>query len=124
MFREQFLPTPSELIGIRNFIVKIYVKAWFSIHNSSKLNFLKSFIEYSVNRAISKGTREKFASHLWYLNKELIGWSFFDKNVLISEKQKIVKSFKESTVDIDSQCTQDAYKRGRVDLKCHNWMQI
>lgn len=35
----------------------------------------------------------------------------------------MVKAFKESTVDTDSQDTQDAYKKVKVDFKCHNWMK-
>lgn len=104
MFRDQFEMTFQELTGIRDFCVflaRVYVKAWTmaslaAAAPANDLSLLQDLLDYkSINPKISQRTFEKLAAHLWYLNEENVGFSFFDENLDISIKQKMAKCLKD-----------------------------
>lgn len=79
-------------------IVRLYIKVWFECvsainepHND--LQFLKDLKLYeSINRSISKEAFAKFTHHLWYLSEETVGFAFFDDNIPIGVKEKMVEA--------------------------------
>nr|XP_018915786.1 PREDICTED: uncharacterized protein LOC109043141 [Bemisia tabaci] len=101
LFRDNFQLTRNEKINLRDiciFIVKLYLKKWFSAPLSTKapavdLNYVKQLIEYrKVDAAISEAVLSKVLNHLWYLSPENCGLAFFDDDNSPSEKIKMVKA--------------------------------
>ena len=101
LFRDNFQLTRNEKINLRDiciFIVKLYLKKWFSAPLSTKapavdLNYVKQLIEYrKVDAAISEAVLSKVLNHLWYLSPENCGLAFFDDDISPSEKIKMVKA--------------------------------
>lgn len=106
LFRGQFNLTKRELNSIRDvaiFVVKIYIKVWYGCTNSIEspnqdLHFLRAANEYSkIDKEISAAVMEKIKNHLWYLTPETVGLAFFDPNVSIETKQKMVCRLKAKT---------------------------
>lgn len=102
LFRKQFL-TKSEVITLRGiciFIVRLYVKFWFGCSNAIEapnqdLQFIKDAITYAeIDHDISTAIIDKFKNHLWYLSDEAVGFAFFDENVTIEVKRKMVERLK------------------------------
>lgn len=99
LFRDQFHMTKKELNGIRSvclFIVRIYVKAWFGCTKAIEapnqdLNLIKNIIAYP-EQDIAFALLQKVSDHLWYLSEEAVGLSFFDNNVSVDIKKKMVKA--------------------------------
>lgn len=103
MSKEQFHINQNEISRLQKeclFIVKIYLKGWFSCPNAVKaqnqdLNFSKDLIKFKdIDSKISHVTSQKFAKHLWYLSKELTAFAFFDNSVSIDIKLKMIESLK------------------------------
>lgn len=100
LFREQFNLTPSEFNGLRNvciFLVRLYIQAWFGSSNAIEapnqdFEFIKSSVAYAeTNPRISAELLKKMENHLWYLSEETIALAFFDSNVSIEVKKKMVQ---------------------------------
>lgn len=96
IFRDQFSLTQREEMSITSIciiIVRLYVKAWFSVPLASNapyqdLNFLKDLIKYqSVDKYISEVAVKKMCGHLWYLSPETTVLSLFDLNVLTQKER-------------------------------------
>lgn len=101
VFRDQFAVTRRELSGLRDiciFLVKIYIKSWFGCTNAIKapnqdIVFLKKAVDYSdIDSTISNAIINKLKNHVWYLAEETIALAFFDSDVCLEEKKKMVMS--------------------------------
>lgn len=59
------------------------------------LNFLRESFEYeNVNKVISAALVEKIKNHLWYLTPQTVALAFFDPQVSLEVKRKMVKQLK------------------------------
>jgi hypothetical protein len=82
------------------FIISIYIEKWFRSHVAIEapyqdILFIQSLINYeNINKKISNIALKKFCSHLWYLNPEAMAFSFFDSNIPLLMKIKMVYSLK------------------------------
>lgn len=104
LYRDYFKPfTPREQKCIRDislFVVKLYIKFWFKCTNAIEapnqdLNFLHEAFAYEENdKDISKALVDKLKNHLWYLSPEKVALSFFDPNVSLEVKRKMVNQLK------------------------------
>lgn len=57
------------------------------------LALVKNIVAYSQScKTVSDIASKAFRNHLWYLSEENVAFSFFDKNVEISEKVKMVQN--------------------------------
>lgn len=99
LFREQFALTVQESNGLRDiciFLVRLYVKAWFTCTNAIRapnqdLNFLKDSSAYtSTDPKVAKAVLFKWKNHLWYLAPETVALAFFDSDVSLEEKRNMV----------------------------------
>lgn len=97
----------SSLSDICIFIVKIYIKAWFTAPLAIKapyhdLEFLKKLIEYkNVNPVISDNSVNKMLNHLWYLSTANVALAFFDDNVSNQVKKEMVRPLTDTEVPDD-----------------------
>lgn len=114
LFRDQFHLTPRELKGLAGiciFLVRLYIKAWFSCTNAISapnldFNFIKNVIAYaSIDPKVSEAVLKKIRNHCWYLSKELIAFSFFDTEVSNEEKRKMIErlQYSEPVVKLESE---------------------
>lgn len=104
LFRNHFKPlTKRELNCIRDicvFVVKIYIKAWFGCTNAIQspnqdLNLLRDTFDYAkTDKIVSDAVIDKLKNHLWYLTPQTVGLAFFDSNVSLEVKKKIVDHLK------------------------------
>ncbi|CAH0562819.1 unnamed protein product [Brassicogethes aeneus] len=108
MFRDQFKLTKNELKAITEicvFVVTIYVRCWFQapVATSAPRNdlwLLKNLKKFeNINKAMSKKALTKFLGHLWYLSEELVALAFFDEEVSLEIKQKMVIALNEEGPD-------------------------
>lgn len=82
------------------FIVKLYIQQWFECTNALKapnqdLNFLRKAVEYkNIDKVVSEAVCNKMQNHLWYLMPETVALDFFDSNVSIETKKKMVNRLK------------------------------
>lgn len=99
LFREQIQLTANEkkaLSEICLFIVIIYVRAWFTAPHAPQapnhdLQFLKKLYGYRlIDPKVSEVTLKKMRNHLWYLNAEIAAMSFFDEELPIDVKRKMI----------------------------------
>ncbi|CAH2101754.1 unnamed protein product [Euphydryas editha] len=78
------------------FAVTIYVKCWFQtpVATSAPKNdlwLLKNLKNFeNTNKTMSKKALTKFLGQLWYLSKELVALAFFDDEISLESKQKMV----------------------------------
>lgn len=95
MFKSQFRMRADEVSKLRRiclFIVKIYIKGWFSCPSAIRapnqdLNFLQDLIKFkNIDKKISDVNSKKFANHLWYLSEEIASLGFFDDSVSLEVK--------------------------------------
>jgi hypothetical protein len=95
IFRRQFKMSKEEESSVRAisvFIVKFYCKAWFNAPKAhlapqQDIGILHSLLEYKkCDNDIAEIALTKFLNHLWYLNANLVGLSFFDPTVTDEEK--------------------------------------
>ena len=82
LFRSQFPLTARELSSLghfNTFILKIYLKAWFTCTSASSapqndLQLLYDLESYnSTHEAAAKAAIKSFSGHLWYLSEILVG---------------------------------------------------
>ena len=101
LYREDFCLSADEKIGVRDvciFLVRIYIKFWFSATNAIEaprldLECLKSFYAYrNINSDISEIGLKKFSNHLWYLSPENSALAFFDDHVSQETKKRMVQA--------------------------------
>lgn len=95
--------TTKELNRIREFsifVVKLYIKPWFGCTNAIKsanqdLNFVRDAIKFAeTDQVVSRAVIEKFQNHFWYLTPQTVGMAFFDEDVSIEIKRKMVNRLK------------------------------
>lgn len=101
LFRDQFSLTKTESNGLRDiciFLVKLYIKVWFTSTNAidaplQDLTFVQDAIKYlEINPDIAAATLKKISNHLWYISEETVALAFFDPNVSLEEKRKMVEN--------------------------------
>lgn len=101
LFRDQFKLTAREHNAMRDisiFVVKLYIKVWYRCTNAvgcanQDLIFLREAYEFSkIDKAMSDAVIDKMTNHLWYLTPDTVGLAFFDPNVSLDIKRKMVKS--------------------------------
>jgi len=102
------------------FAVILYLKAWFMAplaasaprHDLSLLQDLYKYRQH--NEAISKAACKKLEHHLWYLSEELVGLSFFDSEVPVTVKRKMVQALR--SLEANGQCAEPK----RITLTANN----
>lgn len=99
LFRDHFRMTPKEVKCMRDisiFVVKLYIKAWYGCTDAIKspnqdLNFIRQAFQYKeIDKVVSDSVINKMKNHLWYLSEELVALAFFDSNISIDIKRKMV----------------------------------
>ena len=99
LFRNEFDVSKGNLSALRQiciFIVKIYIKFWFVCDQPEKaprndLNFLKDCHDFkSINKSVSQTALKKILNHLWYFNPQNVAMAFFDSDVSIDEKRRMI----------------------------------
>lgn len=111
LFRNEFSLSQRELDGLRDiciFIVRLYVKNWFSSTvptnaPNQDLNLLKDLYYYKdIDKDISNATMKKICGHLWYLTEEAVALSFFDKNIPINDKKLMVECLEKESIGVNN----------------------
>lgn len=88
----------KEIKEICIFSVIVYVKYWFQAPSgcsapNNDLQLLKDLKTFeNINQLMSKVAIRKFLGHLWYLSKELVAFAFFNDEVSVETKRKIVNA--------------------------------
>lgn len=88
----------SSFFDLCQFIVFIYIEAWFTSTLPIKapnndLQLIKKLEKYqNIDNVISNLTLNKIKLHLWYLSPECSALSFFDNNISVEVKKKMVKA--------------------------------
>ncbi|CAH0392261.1 unnamed protein product [Bemisia tabaci] len=104
LFTGQFELSESELKGICDvcvFIVKVYTKTRFTSTRSVKapqhdIEFLQILSNYrKIDPVISVATLSNLTSHLWYPIPEAAAFSFFDRDISVECKRKMVTALSE-----------------------------
>lgn len=117
LFREQLKLTNREIKGIKDvciFIVRIYIKYWFQAPCASSapkndLQLLKDLVAYEkINYSLAKAAMKKIMGHLWYLSEELVAFAFFDNEVSLKTKQRMVTALETPGIE-------DSPKRPTLD---------
>lgn len=99
VFRKQLrnpIAVANGLMNIAIFVVKVYVRAWFTATQSvasprNDLDFMQRLVDYEkVHKSIAQAAQHRFASHLWYLSEVNIGFSVFDEKLTDNERKEIV----------------------------------
>jgi hypothetical protein len=103
IFKSQFRLTAEEIISLRSFnlfICLVYLKSWYTaptpIHAPlNDLLLLKQIIQYkTINELVSKAAFNAMSRHTWYLNEELVAFSFFDERIDAVMKCKMIQALK------------------------------
>lgn len=104
IFKKQFqLLRKKQISGLAEisiFIVKFYVKAWFTAPNpitcpNNDLKFFQDLIAYkNKNEKVAEAALDKITNHLWYLTDEAVSLAFFDPNVSVDCKTQMVHALK------------------------------
>ena len=97
MFCQQFKLTTHKEKDLKKlciFGILVYIEAWFTAPVAQEsprrnLNLTKLLLQLP-NAAVLKSTLNKLSKHFSYLSKELLALSFFDDNVLLEVKRRIV----------------------------------
>ena len=123
LFRKQdaFKLTTKEERGIKavcKCVIELYVEYWFKTPNAiaapnTDLKLLKQLNADNSNS--SKATLKKLKGHLWYLSEELVALAFFDADVDIQTKKKMVAKL-QSPVE-ENRCVRDLHIID-IDRKC------
>lgn len=82
------------------FVTEVYVKYWFSSPSAAAaprndLQLLNALSNYP-DKEVAAAAITAFNRHLWYLSEVLIGLAFFDKEVSIEEKKKMVEALRQT----------------------------
>lgn len=108
LFRSQFRLTAREMSSLghfNTFIVKVYLKAWFTCACAvsapqNDLNLLRELESYKkVHTDIAEAAIKSFSGHLWYLSEFLVGLAFFDTAVSAEQKSAMVTALDNVTAD-------------------------
>lgn len=128
LFRDQFTmtkPLKKSIEDICLFIVNVYVKAWFNapkpnIAPNQDLQLLKALVDYKkIDKDIADNALSKFSNHLWYLNPEQIGLSFFDDDLERTVKIRMINNLN-SGKDKDGPNPSDRVVKAKLDsLEIH-----
>ncbi|CAB0004048.1 unnamed protein product [Nesidiocoris tenuis] len=119
MFRGEFKMTKKEEVAITElcmFVVSIYVYHWFQAPSCrfaprNDLKLLKDLKAYNkVNEAIAEVALKKFSGHLWYLSEVLVAFAFFDENVPLETKTKMVQA-------LENEGQEDTLRRITIDSR-------
>ncbi|CAB0004092.1 unnamed protein product [Nesidiocoris tenuis] len=119
MFRGEFKMTKKEEVAITElwmFVVSIYVYHWFQAPSCrfaprNDLKLLKDLKAYNkVNEAIAEVALKKFSGHLWYLSEVLAAFAFFDENVPLETKTKMVQA-------LENEGQEDTLRRITIDSR-------
>lgn len=98
--------TTIEKNGLRDiciFVVTIYIEAWFKVPSTvtapyQDLSFIQKCYNYSsIDINISRVALHKFRNHLWNLIPEAVALTFFDKNISIVSKRKMIFNLNNKT---------------------------
>lgn len=87
------------------FVLKVYLIKWFRCTNSveaprNDLEMLKSIYDLeTLLPNVAKHALVKIRKHLWYLSETLIALSFFDRNVPIDEKRRMIERIEDEPND-------------------------
>lgn len=126
LFRNEFKLTESEASSIRDvciFAVRIYVKYWFVTPSAvcaprNDLQLLKDLKLYeAINELIAAVAIKKVLGHLWYISEELVALAFFDNQVSVSTKKKMVNA-------LDVEGPENPLKRITLDASLINSKQL
>lgn len=90
------------------FVIFVYLEIWFTAAHAAeapnndiklvrKLNICKM-----IDEKIAKAAVDKIANHLWYLSPECSALSFFDENISIEIKIKMVNALSKSNIILNS----------------------
>ncbi|CAB0020555.1 unnamed protein product [Nesidiocoris tenuis] len=121
MFRGEFKMTKKEEVAITElcmFVVSIYVYHWFQAPSCrfaprNDLKLLKDLKAYNkVNEAIAEVALKKFSGHLWYLSEVLVAFAFFDENVPLETKTKMVQA-------LENEGQEDTLRRITIDSRTY-----
>ncbi|CAB0016747.1 unnamed protein product [Nesidiocoris tenuis] len=119
MFRGEFKMTKKEEVAITElcmFVVSIYVYHWFQAPSCrfaprNDLKLLKDLKAYNkMNEAIAEVALKKFSGHLWYLSGVLVAFAFFDENVPLETKTKMVQA-------LENEGQEDTLRRITIDSR-------
>lgn len=97
------IPGPELLSDIRRFnvfVVRVYLKQWFlcqvpTMAPANDLKLLKELQNYKeIDSEIGEVVQSKLRGHLWYLNESNIALAFFDDEVDIEMKRKMVSNLR------------------------------
>lgn len=100
IFRDQFYLSANQFKAIRDiciFLIHIYIKVWYGCTNAisapkQDFDLVINAMKYAqVDSAISNEILRKICSHLWYLSPECMGLAFFDPNITIERKRKMMQ---------------------------------
>lgn len=101
LYRDQLGLSEEELDGIRRFllfVLKAYLKYWYKgciavAAPKNDLEFLKRLLHLREAMPISSTEAiKKFQNHLWYLSETLAPLSFFDDEVSVENKRRMVEN--------------------------------
>lgn len=106
LFRDEFNMTMKELNGIRsicNFLARLYVRYWFDCTHAIEaprrdLRFIKDAIEY-FDKKVSGVLLDTIRNHLWYLSEEAVGLAFFDSEIPLETKRKMVEALGNADIE-------------------------
>lgn len=112
LFRNHFTLTARELSGLRDvciFLARIYIRAWIGCTNpinapNQDFNFIRDSIEYAqIDAPVSAAILKKMNNHMWYLSAEPMALAFFDSNVSLEQKRKMVErlAYDEPIIKVD-----------------------
>jgi len=89
-------------MSVSSLYVRVYIRAWYTAPtaactpNNDQM-FLQQLAGYkSISPALSKVASSKFAGHLWYPKKELVGLALYDPAVPVDSKRATLRSIKEN----------------------------
>lgn len=108
LFRSQYKLSKKDLDSLELmciFIVKFYVKAFLLCDNGieapyNDLNLIKNVYDFrKIDGEISNAVVQKLLGHLWYLSDENVAFAFFDTNVPIESKQRMVDRLRNNDDD-------------------------
>ncbi|KAL4720394.1 hypothetical protein ACJJTC_002056 [Scirpophaga incertulas] len=118
LFKHQLKLTKKDEKAVREiciFTVMIYIKYWFQASTSQSaprndLQLLKDLKAFeSVNKNLATIALKKILNHLWYLSEDLVSLAFFDDELSVQEKKKMVEALK-------IEGTHDCLKRINLDM--------
>lgn len=129
LFRNQFSLSSEEVEAFREiclFIVMLYTEAWFTAPKAAAapnhdLQFLKKLHEYrGINEKISDVTVKKLSNHWWYLSPETVGLSFFDEQIPLTIKRRMVAELDPYNEMQDLYPNKFLLKSNNIDAFCNS----